>query len=466
MVSAENSETGYGCEFLTDIVEPERISFAEAQREQFSQDASPRSPRLPDAVVWPATTGEVAEILAEANQRGVPVTPWSGGSGLEGNAIPVEGGVVLNTYEMDAIEARPADLQAVVGPGVVYDTLNETLATHGLRFPPGISSGDVATIGGMIATNASGFNSVRYGETRDNVYRLEVALPDGRVIMCGSDVVKTSSGYSLKDLFVGSEGTLGVVTEATISLSGRPEHRRAVLVTFPTVGAACQAVAEIIQYGLKPGAMEFINPSTVETVNAYNPSLGLPIEPMLLLEFHANNSGINEDINFARGVCDDNNSTSWTTDTDDELDRIWQARRDAYPAARNFREEWDIAMTGDVVVPISKYPDIVTLIHDLGEDLDLMCPCVGHAGDGNIHYTPLIDPGDASMVTRAETLHERIVHAAIDFGGTATGEHGIGLGKRQFMYREHGEALEVMRAIKQTIDPNGIMNPGKVLPPP
>ncbi|MFB6300177.1 MAG: FAD-binding oxidoreductase [Halobacteriales archaeon] len=451
------------CQFLDDIVKEGRVSFEASKREQFAQDASVHEPSMPDAVVWPGSVEETARILAAANERSIPVTPWSGGSSLEGNSIPVAGGIVVNTFDRKTIEVRPADLQAVVGAGVVYDDLNEELARHGLRFPPGISSGDVATIGGMIATNASGFNAVRYGETRDHVLRLEVALPDGRVIECGRDVIKTSSGYSLKDLMIGSEGTLGIVTEATLSLAGIPEEKRAALVTFPSSTAACRAVSEIIRFGLKPGALEFIDAPAIEVINQYSETT-LPASPTLIIELHGNNDGIEDDVEFARGICEDNGAETWEAAAEENMDDIWQARRDVYPAMRAYREDWDVALTGDIVVPISSYPDIVDRVTEVSEELDVMCPCVGHAGDGNLHYTPVIDPDNDEMVDRAHELNRRIVEAAIDMGGTATGEHGIGMGKREFMRREHGAGIDVMRLIKDTLDPNGIMNPGKVLP--
>lgn len=461
---ANSGDNTYDCEFLTTVVPEERVSLERSEREQFSQDASPHNPNLPDVVVQPETTNEVSAVLAAANERCVPVTPWSGGSSLEGNPIPVAGGIVLDTFGMDSISARPDDLQVVVGPGVVYDNLNEELGSHGLRFPPGISSGDVATVGGMIANNASGFNAVRYGETRDHVLRLEVVLPSGRIIECGRDVIKTSSGYSLKDLFIGSEGTLGVITEATLSLAGIPERKRAALVTFPNRRNASQAVSECMRYGLNPAALEFVDPISIKFINEYHSQVSFSEEPTLILELHGNNDGIDEDLSFARGICDDNGATTWEEATEDDMGEIWQARRDALPAARAYQENWDVAVIGDVVVPISKYPDIVKTVAEMSNELNLLTPCVGHAGDGNLHYTPLVDPNDEDAVKRAMELNDRVVSKAIDMGGTATGEHGIGVGKRKFLDREHGGAVEVMADIKDVIDPNGIMNPGKVLP--
>ena len=457
-------ETRYDCSFLDDVVTDGRIAHTESVRAQYATDASPHEGRVPAAVVWPASSAEVAAVLKEANERGVPVTPRSGGSGLEGNAIPVAGGIVLSTAEIDHVEASPDDLQVTVGPGVVYDDLNEQLARHGLRFAPGISSGDVATIGGMVATNASGFNAVRYGETRDHVRRLEVVTADGRVIQCGRDVVKTSAGYSLKDLFIGSEGTLGVVTEVTLGLVGIPEHRRAALVTFPSRTDASAAVADAIGSALVPGAIEFMDEMAMRMINDYHDDVSLEERPTLLIELHANNSGIEEDLEFAKAICEDHGMCSWEAADEENVDDIWQARRDKYHATQSYREGMEIGHVGDVVVPISKYPEIVEEVSQAGEDLDLLTSCVGHAGDGNLHFTPLVDYDDEEMVERAHRLNERVVRKAIELGGSATGEHGIGIGKRQFMEQEHGEAIDLMRSLKETFDPNGILNPDKVLP--
>ncbi|WP_226007038.1 FAD-binding oxidoreductase [Natrinema salinisoli] len=457
-------DSSYDCAFLDDAVTDGRVAHGTSVREQYASDESPHTGRVPDAVVWPASTDEVAAVLEAANDRGVPVTPRSGGSGLEGNAIPSAGGIVLSTAEIGGIEVSPEDMQATVGAGVVYDDLNERLASHGLRFAPGISSGDVATIGGMVATNASGFNAVRYGETRDHVRRLEVVTADGRVVDCGRDVVKTSAGYSLKDLFVGSEGTLGVVTEVTLGLVGIPEYRRAALVTFPSRVDASGAVADAIGSALVPGAIEFIDTTAIKMLNAYHDDVSFEERPTLIIELHANNSGIEEDLAFAKAICEDHGMLSWEAAGEENLDDIWQARRDKYPATQSYREGWEVALVGDVVVPISRYPDIVEEVSRVSEELDLLTSCVGHAGDGNLHFTSLVDPDNEEMVERAHELNERVVRKAIALGGTSTGEHGVGIGKRQFMDEEHGQAIDLMRSVKETFDPNGILNPGKVLP--
>ncbi|MEE6210411.1 FAD-binding oxidoreductase [Salarchaeum sp. III] len=453
--------TDHDASFLRDL--DAECSFTESHREQYARDASPHHPSTPDAVVWPERTEEVSNVLSAAYEREVPVTPWSGGSGLEGNAIPVEGGIVLSTKEMTWVDADPDTLTARVGPGVVYDDLNETLAGDGLRFPPGISSGDVATIGGMIATNASGFNAVRYGETRDHVRRIEAVLPDGERVQAGRNVVKTSSGYSIKDLLVGSEGTLGVVTDATIELAGIPAEKRAALVAFESARDACRAVSDIIGAGVKPGAIEFMDEQSIELLNENRDDLTLPERATLLLELHGNTSGIDEDYAFVEGLCREHGVVEWTEPGGAMAD-VWEARREALPAARAYDPDLDVAVIGDVVVPITNYPDIVERAHELADEYDLLVPLVGHAGDGNLHYTPLVDRDDEDHVIRAMAYNNEVVQAAIDMDGTATGEHGVGIGKRGFMDDEHANTVDVMRSVKDAIDPKGLLNPGKVIP--
>jgi len=454
----------YDCSFVEDILADEQFTFERSYREQFSEDASPQDPSVPDVVVWPHTTEETAALLAAANESKIPVTPWSGGSGLEGNAIPVEGGIVCDLNNLSGIDIRPADLEVTVGSGVVYDDLNEELGKYGLRFPPGISSGDVATIGGMVATNASGFNAVRYGETRDHVRRLEVVLSDGRILQCGSNVVKTSSGYSLKDLFIGSEGTLGVVTRVTVGLSGIPKRKLGARVTFPSVTDAATSVSNIIRYGLRPGAIEFMDPLSIELINAYRDQNTLSEEPTVLIELHANNDGIEGDMELVKEICEEQGARQWVvTDSTDDLD-VWQARRDAYPAFKANKFDLEVLLVGDVVVPISKYPELIRTVQENAEKLSVPCPCVGHAGDGNLHYNPLVDPDDQTSVESGYELNNRIIHRVLEMGGTITGEHGVGIGKRKYMAQEHGAVLEVMQMIKDAFDPNGILNPGKIFP--
>lgn len=454
----------YDCSFVDDLVTEGRVRSDSDTLAAYAEDEGPHDPHRPDRVVWPDSVEEIATVLTAANERGVPVTPWSGGTSIAGNPIPVDGGIVLTTYEFDAISVRQDDLQAVVGPGVVYDDLNATLAQHNLRFAPGIAAGDIATIGGMIANNASGLNAVRYGVTGDHVRRLEVVLPDGRVIECGRDVAKTTAGYNLKDLFVGSEGTLGVITEATLSLEGIAQHRHAALVTFPSSVAASQAVSTIMASGLKPGALEFMDTQMVELINDYTDAAEFPVGPLLLIELHGTSGDLSDQMSQIRAICNEHDAVHWSDADSEDIDTIWQVRRDAYPAACEYYEDRTVGVIGDVVVPISKYPHIVRRITTISDELEVLTPCVGHAGDGNIHFLPIVDTEQSTEMDRVHELNDRIVNASLELGGTATGEHGIGIGKRKFMRQEHGEAVDVMNGIKDMIDPNRIMNPEKTLP--
>lgn len=316
----------------------------------------------------------------------------------------------------------------------------------------------------MIANNASGLNAVRYGVTGDHIQRLEVVLPDGRIIECGRDVPKSTAGYNLKDLFVGSEGTLGVITEATLSLEGVAQHRHAALVTFPSGVAASRAVSTIMAAGLKPGALEFVNTQLVELLNEYNDEASFPVAPLLLIELHGNSGDLCAQMNRVQAICDEHEAREWSEMDADDIETIWRVRRDAYPAACEYYADQTVSVIGDVVVPISKYPAIVQRIEELSEEFDVLTPCVGHAGDGNIHFLPVVDIQNPEEMRRVQNLNDEIVSAALEFGGTATGEHGLGIGKRKFMRQEHGNAVDIMSGIKDVIDPNGIMNPERTLP--
>lgn len=454
----------HDCSFVADVVTDGRISTDDETLAVYSNDEGPHEAHRPDVVVQPDSVTEIAGVLATANERSVPVTPWSGGTSIEGNPIPVAGGIVLDTYEFDDVTVREDDLQAVVGPGVIYDDLNEKLAPHDLRFAPGIAAGNIATIGGMIANNASGLNAVRYGVTGDHVRRLEVVLPNGRVIECGRDVPKSTAGYNLKDLFVGSEGTLGVITEATLSLEGIARQRHAALVTFPSSVAASRAVSTIMASGLKPGALEFMDTQLVELLNEYNDDADFPVGPLLLIELHGAGGDPSAPMDQVRSICEEHDAARWSEADTADSETIWRVRRDAYPAACEYHADRTVGVIGDVVVPISKYPDIVGRIEDISEELGLLTPCVGHAGDGNVHFLPIVDTEDSGAMDRVRELNDEVVSAALELGGTSTGEHGIGIGKRKFMRQEHSDAVDVMQDIKDVIDPNGIMNPGKTLP--
>jgi D-lactate dehydrogenase (cytochrome) len=457
----------YDCTFLDDLDLDGSVSTDVTYREGRAKDwGTPADlETLPDAVVWPASTADVSAVLAAANDRDVPVTPYAAGSGLEGSAAPTHGGISLDMTRMDdVVEIRPDDLQVDVQPGVIGSDVDEAVGRHGLFFPPLPSSGDLSTIGGMIATDASGMKTVKYGEVSDWVLRLEAVLADGSVVTAGSRAAKSSSGYNLKDLIVGSEGTLAVVTEATLKLAGIPEQKRAGRATFATIDDATSAISDAITSGVDVATIELLDETTATMANAYT-GTDLPDVPLVFLEFHADH-GIEEEVDFCRAIFEAHDVQRFEMAADEsEMDRLWEARRDLAYAMREWDEDLDDLHPGDVTVPISKYPEIIRYARDLADEYDLTIPCFGHAGDGNFHYDVLVDTSDPAQVEKGEDVYAKIVERALELGGTATGEHGVGLGKREFLVAEHGEAgVEAMRAIKRALDPRDTLNPGKLFP--
>ncbi|GAA0252058.1 FAD-binding oxidoreductase [Haladaptatus pallidirubidus] len=457
----------YDCSFLRDLPLGEsQISFGDSHRSGHAGDwGTPEAEQVrPDAVVWPESTADVSAVLSAADERAVPVTPYAAGTSLEGNSTPSRGGISLDTTRMDAVLAvRSDDFQIDVEPGVLGKIVDETVAKHGLFFPPLPSSGDISTVGGMIANDASGMKTVKYGEVSDWVLELEAVLADGSVITAGSKAVKTSSGYNLKDLIVGSEGTLAVVTRATLELAGLPEQIRGGRALFESISDAVEAVSDAVRSGVDVATIELVDGTSATMANAYTGS-SLPDAPMVFVEFHANH-GIEEEIEFCRSVFEANDVTQFEVARGDDMDGLWQARRELAFAVQAYDPELSPLHPGDVTVPISRYPEMVRLVSRLADEHDLLIPCFGHAGDGNLHYSVLVDESDESQVARAKDVQTKIVERAIEVGGTCTGEHGIGRGKREYLELEHGaESVETMRRIKRALDPNDTLNPGKVFP--
>jgi len=453
--------------FLTGLLDESQLSFGSSDRENHAGDwGTPEERQVrPDAVVWPESTEDVSKVLEAANERGIPVTPYAAGTGLEGNATPSYGGISMDLTRMDAIlDIRPDDFQIDVEPGVIGSAVDEAVSSDGLTFPPLPSSGDISTIGGMIATDASGMQTVKYGEVRDWVLELEVILADGTVINAGSKAVKTSSGYNLKDLFVGSEGTLGVVTRATLRLDGRPEQIRGGRAIFSTLDDAAEAVFDAVRSGVDVARIELLDDVTTEMANAYLDT-GLPDTPMVFLEFHANH-GITEEIDFCRTLFEAHDVERFEMAAEEaEMQELWKARRELAYAVQSYDPDLVPLHPGDVTVPISKYPEMVRYIKDLSDEHDIVVPCFGHAGDGNVHYSVMVESEDEAEVERGEELYRTVVEKAISWGGTATGEHGIGQGKREYLESEHGDSsVETMRVIKRALDPNDTLNPGKIFP--
>ena len=436
------------------------VSAAEADRDHYAVDQSGHAPRRADVVVWPQTAGQVASILTLANERRVPVTPWGAGTSLEGNPIPIHGGILLNMGRMQQIVAVHADdFQVTVQAGLGYKDLNEHLAQYGLFFPP--DPGANATIGGMLANNAAGIRTVRYGATKDNVLRAQVALADGRLITLGSRSVKQSSGYDLLHLFIGSEGTLGVVTEATLKLAPIPPHMSAVVATFPSVAAAVETVVAVRGSGLDPAALELID-AYYARILSQEETVDLGERPVVFMEFHAaHEAALEAGVRLVRQICEEIGALDVRTTTDPaERRQLWHARHHAYEISqRNHPGKRMVIL--DVAVPISAYPELVVHVEDVLVDHNTPGYMIGHAGDGNLHAILPFD--DDASYRRAQAVNEAVVLKALELDGTATGEHGVGIGKARYMEREHGEeAVAVMRAVKEMLDPQGILNPGKI----
>lgn len=419
----------------------------------------------PDAVVFVESTEDVSAVLEACSERGVPVTPYAAGTGLEAGAVPVEGGVSLDLTRMDRVlDVRPESLQVDVEPGVIGSAVDDAVESHGLFFPPLPSSGDISTVGGMVATDAAGMGTVKYGEVADWVLQVEAVLADGSVAEFGSKARKTSSGYNMKDLLVGSEGTLAVVTEVTLRLAGRPEQIRAGRATFPSLDEATAAVADAVASGVDLAKVELLDRETVRMANAYS-DLDLPEDPTLFVEFHADHH-VDEEVEFCETVFAAHDAETFEVADDRAgMEALWQARKDLTYALEVFDPDRTQLHPGDVTVPLGRYAELVRKAKALGAEYGLAVPCFGHAGDGNVHFSIMADPDDEGEVEAAHELYKRLTASALEFDGTVTGEHGIGVGKRDHLVAEHGESgVAAMRAVKQALDPEGILNPGKIFP--
>ena len=443
------------------LLPPSDFSLQPADLDSYARDESSQPAQLPLAVVWAETAEQVAAVLKLCNQHKVPVTARGGGSSLEGNAIPSVNGIVLSLEKMNKVlEILPQDFQCRVQPGVIYDDLNKQLARHGLFFAPGPSSGNVATIGGMVGNNAGGLNALRYGVTRNHALRLQVALADGSLVWFGTRAMKTSSGFDLVQLMVGSEGLLGIVTEIILRLYGLPERLTA-MAQFPGLDDAAQAVFEVMSSGILPGALELIDSNSIHHINQYKGWIWNEA-PTLIFEFHGTPSGIKEEVEIAKDVCTSLGAIKFEVATTPALrDQLWAGRKEITNAEKALYPD-SIMLKGDIAVPLSQYAGTIRQAQALGEKYGLPVSIFGHAGDGNIHWHTLVPPGDAQALANGEQAATDLIRYALSVGGTATAEHGIGLAKREFLIEEHGQAVEVMKKIKRALDPNGILNPGKM----
>jgi D-lactate dehydrogenase (cytochrome) len=450
---------------LRRIVGAERLSVGSSELDLHARDESFHESHRPEIVLWPQSAHEISEILEYANEQLISVTPWAAGTSLEGNPIPLYGGIVLDLRQMDrVIEIRPDDLQATVEPGLDFVALNKRLRSFGLFFPP--DPGATATLGGMVANDAKGIRAIKYGSTGDHVLKLEIVLPSGQIIQVGSHALRSSSGYDLKSLFIGSEGTLGVFTQITLKLAGIPAEYLAAIAGFDSLDEATPAVAKIIQTGLQPAALELLDAETVRLVNRFK-QLELAEVPTLFMEFQGSSrAALEEDLQIVEAICREQRCLQFQAGLGRaERDRLWEGRYSVHDAIRAGYPR-RAAIVVDVAVPISCYPEIVRCAQNALERSSLIGPTFGHAGAGNLHVEILYQSESQAERERAHAANEAIVLRALELGGTATGEHGIGIGKIPFMAREHGASLELMKSVKRLIDPNNIMNPGKLFDEP
>jgi D-lactate dehydrogenase (cytochrome) len=439
-----------------------RLVTSRSVREQHGHTTTWIANQPPDAVVFPQSAEDVQEVVRLAAAHRVPVIAFGTGTSLEGQVNAPRGGISLDFRDMNKVLAVHAeDLDCVIEPGITRKALNEYLRDKGLFFP--LDPGADASLGGMAATRCSGTNAVRYGTMRDNVLALKAVLASGEIVATARRAKKTSAGYDLTRLLIGSEGTLGIITELTLKLSGIPEAIASGVCPFPSVEAACNATILAIQSGIPMARIELVDALQVRACNLYS-KLTLLEVPMLFLEFHGTDAGVAEQSQRFGEIAQElgGGPFDWATRAEDRS-RLWQARHDAYWAAQRLRPGTQ-ALSSDVCVPISRLAECVVATQQDAAASNFIAPIVGHVGDGNFHMLLMVDSADAGEVERAEALLERLVERALAMDGTCTGEHGIGQGKMKYMKAEHGEgALAAMRTIKQALDPLDILNPGKIV---
>ena len=437
-----------------------RLSTADAVREQHGKDQTWNPGAPPDAVAFVQTTSEVRKIVSICAEHQVPVIAYGTGTSLEGHFTAIHGGITIDLSGMNAIlQVNAEDMDCRVQAGVTRKTLNTHLRDQGLFFP--IDPGADASLGGMAATRASGTNAVRYGTMKDNVLGVTAVMANGDVITTGTRARKSAAGYDLTRLMVGSEGTLGVITEVALKLHGIPEAIKAGVCTFSSTEACCKTAIQTIQMGIPIARIELVDAEHIKAINAYS-KLSLAVSPTLFVEFHGTEAGTREQAEMFEAIAAELGGDNFTWATlEEDRNRLWQARHDAFWATKNMKPGKSESFATDVCVPISRLAECV---EDTRADLeanDIYGPMIGHVGDGNFHVVLFCDIADAGEVARVKAAYDRLIERALAMGGTCTGEHGIGFGKKEYLAKEHGPALAYMQAIKRAFDPQNIMNPGK-----
>lgn len=447
---------------IIDVVGSDNFSDSLIDRVSHGYDASSHH-HWPDVSVWPTNSDEVSELLKLAHTHRIPVTPRGAGTGLAGSAIPARSGIVLDLCRMNQIiDIRVPDRVAIVGPGVVYQDLQKSLAPYDFFFPPDPASGKACTIGGNVATNAGGLKGAKYGVTRDYVLGLEVVLADGRMMRCGSNCMKSVSGYDLTHLFVGSEGTLGVITEITLKIDPKPQAVRTASAMFDRIETAGRCVADILRSGIIPSVLEVLDENTLDVLRKHS-SVPLPEGRAMILVETDGYTDVETRFQMDRviEVFEKRHSLAvHTARSAEESEQLWEARRVAGSVAAKLRPS---NVSEDVTVPVSKIPELLSGISNIVRDHDLPFVVFGHAGDGNLHPKIMYDPTDADEVKRMQEASDEIFKLTCRLDGTLTGEHGIGLAKAPYMCLEHDAvSLDVMSEIKKLFDPLNILNPGKM----
>ncbi|MDQ0189507.1 FAD-binding protein [Alicyclobacillus cycloheptanicus] len=446
---------------LRALLSSEQVSTNRSVLEQHSRDESYHTPVLPDVVVYPRSTEDVVQVVRYASVRGIPVVPFGVGSGLEGHVVPVKRGISLDMMQMQRIlEIRPKDFLVRVQPGVTRKRLNDQLRRYGLFFS--VDPGADASLGGMTATNASGTTAVRYGTMKDNVRALTVVLASGEVIRTGSFAAKSSSGYNLTPLFVGSEGTLGIFTEITLRLFGIPEATVAGRAEFADIQHCGNAAVALITAGIPITRVELVDAPFIEAVNAFKQTHYAEV-PTLFLEFSGSRESVEADSRMAQEILSDEGCRDLQFESDEHArNQLWEARHSSAYAFQHQHPGCGLLST-DVCVPLSELPGAITNAKRLIDEMKIPGAIVGHVGDGNFHVSVAVDPADADALRRIEQFNEQLVFHALRVGGTCTGEHGVGLGKRKYQEAEHGSSIQMMRGIKEFLDPGHILNPGKLI---
>ena len=444
------------------VQDSKRVTNQSSMIEQHSHDLTYHKPSPPDVIVFPKAKKEVQDVVLFANRHRIPIVPFGVGSSLEGHIIPLRGGISLDMSQMNEIvEIRPQDFTVTVQPGVTREQLNKKLKPYGLFFP--VDPGANASIGGMVATNASGTNAVRYGSMKHQVLGLEVVLPDGSLIKTGGPYVKSSAGYHLSDLFIGSEGTLGVFTEITLKLYGIPEKDVSAIAVFSDIQSASEAAVQMMSAGLSIGKVELVDEYTIAAVNAYKGTDYIE-KPTLFLELSGRKHWVEEDVKAVESISEDAGCISFLAETDSlKKALLWEARHQAafailakYPGKKQ--------MVTDVCVPLSVLPEAIVRAREIVARHDVEGVIFGHVGDGNYHVVFTVDPNRDDEIRKAKNINDDIVRFALKHGGTCTGEHGIGLGKIQYLEEELGGAYRLMKIVKRSIDPHNLFNPGKLFP--